>query len=109
MEIDLSNVEFIDQTDNIKEIYSKTQILIFPSIFESYGRVAVEACINGIPVIASDLPGIREATYNLSYYVSDTVLGNYSKYKEGTKEVERLYVQDQKESIKLLLGKLSLN
>jgi glycosyltransferase involved in cell wall biosynthesis len=44
----------------MKEIYSQTRILLVPSISESWSLVAAEAQACGIPVICSDLPGIRE-------------------------------------------------
>jgi glycosyltransferase involved in cell wall biosynthesis len=42
-----------------------------PSRRESYGRVAVEAAMSGIPTVASDLPGIREATNNRGLFVAE--------------------------------------
>lgn len=41
--------------------YASTRVLLFPSKSESYGRIAVEAAISGIPVVASTCAGIREA------------------------------------------------
>ena len=32
-----------------------------PSLYESYGRTAVEALVSGIPVIASPTPGLKES------------------------------------------------
>ena len=47
---------------DVREIYANTQLLLVPSIWpEAFGRVAVEAGINGIPTIASDGGGLREA------------------------------------------------
>lgn len=44
-----------------RAFYGSTRVLLFPSKSESYGRVAVEASVSGIPVVASTCPGIREA------------------------------------------------
>ena len=47
---------------NIKDVYSKTRILLIPSVWpEILGRVALEAEINGIPCIGSKIGGIPEA------------------------------------------------
>jgi len=44
--------------------WDQIKILLVPSEIESWSQVASEACIRGIPVICSDLPGLRE---NLSF------------------------------------------
>lgn len=41
-------------------IYKNTSVVIVPSRYESYSRVAVEAMARGIPVIGADTPGLRE-------------------------------------------------
>jgi glycosyltransferase involved in cell wall biosynthesis len=48
-----SNVKWIPFDDDIRTILKKTRILLMPSYYESFGRIAVEAMINGIPVIYS--------------------------------------------------------
>jgi glycosyltransferase involved in cell wall biosynthesis len=48
-----SNVEWIRFDDDIRNILKMTHILLMPSYSESFGRIAVEAMINGIPVIYS--------------------------------------------------------
>ena len=47
------NVEWIPFQDDIRNILKRTRILLVPSYYESFGRVAVEAMINGIPVVYS--------------------------------------------------------
>lgn len=61
---DLPNVEIIEHTpggDMAKLVYGRTRLLLVPSIYESYGRVAVEAMCSGIPVIAHPTPGLVES------------------------------------------------
>jgi glycosyltransferase involved in cell wall biosynthesis len=48
-----SNVEWIKFDDDIRNILRRTRILVMPSYYESFGRVAVEAMANGIPVLYS--------------------------------------------------------
>lgn len=43
------------------EVYARTRVLLVPSDYESYGRVAVEACHAGIPVLAHPTGGLVEA------------------------------------------------
>lgn len=50
-----SNVEWVKFDDDIRNVLKRTRILLVPSYYESFCRVAVEAMINGIPVIYSAL------------------------------------------------------
>ena len=53
-----SNVEWIPFDDDVRNILKRTRILLMPSYYESFGRIAVEAMYNGIPVIYSK-PAIK--------------------------------------------------
>ena len=64
------NVECHPHVEDMRGVYARTRVLIVPSAHESYGRVAVEAMCSGIPVLASDLPGLREACGNAAVYLS---------------------------------------
>lgn len=55
------NVELVQHTPDIREVYKKTRLLLMPSIYESWGRVAVEAMASGIPTIAHPTPGLTES------------------------------------------------
>ena len=48
-----ANVEWVTFDDDIRNILRRTRILVMPSYYESFGRVAVEAMANGIPVLYS--------------------------------------------------------
>jgi len=47
------NIEWIPFDDDIRNILKRTRILVMPSYYESFGRIAVEAMYNGIPVLYS--------------------------------------------------------
>lgn len=56
------NVVYVENTPNMRdEVYAQTRILLVPSEYESFGRVAVEAACSGIPVLASPTTGLQEA------------------------------------------------
>ena len=48
-----SNVEWVPFNDDIRTILKRTRILLVPSYYESFGRIAVEAMLNRIPVVYS--------------------------------------------------------
>lgn len=53
-------VTLMPTTQDMREVWSKTKVLLMPSEYESYGMVAAEASLNGIPVIANPTPGLVE-------------------------------------------------
>jgi len=57
----VENIKYVENTPYIKSIYAKTDILLVPSMEESWGRVAVEAMSSGIPVISHPTPGLLES------------------------------------------------
>lgn len=65
----LPNLQYLPHTDNIKEVYATTKILIMPSRVETWGRTAVEAMSSGIPVVATPTPGLRECCQDAAIYV----------------------------------------
>jgi len=57
-----ANVETIAPTQHMRrDVWPRTRVLVMPSRTETWGMVGVEALASGIPVIASDLPGLRES------------------------------------------------
>lgn len=48
-----ANIEWIKFDDDVRNILKRTRILLLPSNYESFGRIAVEAMYNKIPVIYS--------------------------------------------------------
>lgn len=57
----LANVTILDNQKDIRKVYAQTAIILMPSSYESYGRVAVEAACSGIPTIAHRTKGLWEA------------------------------------------------
>lgn len=66
------NLKYISETDDMKNVYSRTRILLVPSLWEeAFGRVCMEAMLSGIPVITSKNGGLPE-TLNLAEFNLDT-------------------------------------
>lgn len=69
---DLPNVEIVEHVpaDHMSEqVYARTRILLVPSSYESWGRVASEAICSGIPVVCSPTPGLQENLGPAGIYV----------------------------------------
>ncbi len=58
---DPSNISFMQNTPDPCDFYKRTYITLMPSLWcESFGRVAAESMMNGIPVLASDRGALPE-------------------------------------------------
>ncbi len=44
---------------DVRSVYARCDVVVCPSVLDSFCRVAAEAMLNGIPVAGSDLPPIR--------------------------------------------------
>ena len=55
------NVALIPEAADPRELYARASILMVPSLEEAFGRVIVEAQVNGIPVLVRDAGGAGEA------------------------------------------------
>ncbi|MGO5461126.1 glycosyltransferase [Lactobacillus amylovorus] len=47
-------VKFISYTDKLNKWYSAMDVLLFPSLYEGFGLVPLEAQVSNLPVLASD-------------------------------------------------------
>ena len=58
----LPNVTLHRGTMDMREIYSRTKVLLVPSVWaEAWGRVVSESQLSGIPSLASDIGGLPES------------------------------------------------
>uniref|UniRef100_A0A6C0CIF6 Glycosyltransferase 2-like domain-containing protein n=1 Tax=viral metagenome TaxID=1070528 RepID=A0A6C0CIF6_9ZZZZ len=65
------NIELMPRTEEVAKVYQKTKILVMPSKWDACPMVPVEANFNNIPVVAHDLPGIREALFDHGWFVDN--------------------------------------
>lgn len=69
---DYKNVSLLGWCSDMRQIYRKTKIVIMPSIWdEPFGRVPIEAGINGIPTVASNRGGLSESVGNGGILIDD--------------------------------------
>lgn len=78
------NVTVVDNTPNMKEIYARSAIVLMPSKYESWGRVAVEAMASGIPVVAQPTNGLKESCSYAGIY------RDRNEPEEWVREIRRL-------------------
>jgi glycosyltransferase involved in cell wall biosynthesis len=56
-----TNLFVMENTPDARDFYSKSRVMLVPSLWsETFGRVAAEAMLNGIPVLASARGGLPE-------------------------------------------------
>jgi glycosyltransferase involved in cell wall biosynthesis len=56
------NIRFLEPVDDIREIFRETRVTLVPSLWaEARSRLIFESMISGVPVLASDRGGNREA------------------------------------------------
>ncbi len=62
------NVTVLPPVDDINEVFAQTRVALVPSIWaEARSRVILEAMARGIPVLASDVGGLKEAKLGVDY------------------------------------------
>lgn len=59
---------FVDQSD-LLALFDAARIFVFPSYYEGFGIPLLEAMSRGVPVVASDIPALREAGGDAALFV----------------------------------------
>lgn len=74
------NISVLEPKEDVDAIYSQAKILLVPSLWgEAFGMVAFEAMVRGIPVLASDIGGLREAKMDVDYLLPVNPISGYGK------------------------------
>lgn len=74
---ELPNVTIYKNDPDVKKIYEQSRIVIMPSAYESWGRVAIEAASSGIPVIANATPGLKESLGDAGVFADYQSVADY--------------------------------
>jgi glycosyltransferase involved in cell wall biosynthesis len=66
----LSNVTILETVPSIDDVLSRSRLLLMPSLWlEGFGLIAMEAMLRGLPVIASDSGGLKEAKAGTGFVI----------------------------------------
>ncbi|WP_275462066.1 glycosyltransferase family 4 protein [Streptomyces noursei] len=79
---DLPNVQVLDPVPGTAmrdQVYARTRVLLAPSAYESWGRVAAEAAASGIPTIAHPTPGLSECLGRAGRFVDRADVDSWEK------------------------------
>jgi len=72
------NIALADPVEDIAELLARTRVLLMPSLWdETFGYTAVEAMLHGVPVLAADVGGLREATLGVPCLLPVEVIREY--------------------------------
>jgi glycosyltransferase involved in cell wall biosynthesis len=63
------NIRIHPVTQDMREIWRKSRVVLMPSEYESYGMVAAEACASGIPVMANPTSGLVECLAHSGLFI----------------------------------------
>lgn len=82
------NVEVIESGPDPRVLYRRARIMLTPSADETFGRVAVEAALSGIPVVSTPTAGAVEALGDGITYVEAGDLGGWARAVEALDDPE---------------------
>jgi glycosyltransferase involved in cell wall biosynthesis len=64
-------VQYFTRVEQIELFYNAADVFVFPSVYEGFGLVALEAMASGCPVITTDKSAIPEVTGSAAVLLSD--------------------------------------
>jgi glycosyltransferase involved in cell wall biosynthesis len=74
----LPNVQFLPNARNIDDVLARTRVLLMPSLwYEGFGLIVMESMLRGIPVVASDSGGLKEAKRATGYVIPVRTVERY--------------------------------
>jgi glycosyltransferase involved in cell wall biosynthesis len=85
------NVIVQKHTSDMKKIYAKTKILLIPSVYETWGKVGLEAASSGIPSIAHPTKGLQESLGKSGIFVDRNKVDQYKETIDLLMNNDRLY------------------
>src|SRR4051812_10811712 len=76
--LSLANMRILPNARRIDDILARTRVLLMPSLwYEGFGLIVMEAMLRGIPVVASDSGGLKEAKRGTGYIIPVQTIERY--------------------------------
>jgi glycosyltransferase involved in cell wall biosynthesis len=95
----IDNVHFLGHVENIRQLLQDTDIFVLPSIKgEAFPRSVLEAMSSGIPVVATDCGGTREA-------VENDVCGFLVQPQDSTEMARRIAILSEDSALRSRMGR----
>ena len=102
----IEGVEFLNYVSDMSKIYSKCDILLFPSVYrEGIPRVIIEALSYGLTIITYDMPGCKETISNNGLLVKNNFENNAYNYINTISAND--LIDNKKKSLKIFNEKFS--
>ena len=98
--------------DELKKLYKKAKIFLFPSLYEGFGIPPFEAMASGTPVISSNVASLPEVCGDSAYYVNPYDVNDIAKGMETVlkdEELQKELIQKGLERVKLYSWEKSAN
>ena len=74
----LPNVSALPNARSIDDFLAQTRVLLMPSLwYEGFGLIVMESMLRGIPVVASDSGGLKEAKRGTGYVIPVRTIERY--------------------------------
>ncbi len=74
----LPNVRVLGSVGRIDEVLRGARLLLMPSLwYEGFGLIAMEAMLRGLPVVASDSGGLKEAKAGTDFVIPVNAIARY--------------------------------
>ena len=75
---ELPNIRVLPNARNMDDVLAQTRILMMPSLWlEGFGLIVMESMLRGIPVVASDSGGLKEAKRGTGYVIPVQTIERY--------------------------------
>ncbi len=72
------NITVIEPVENLDDLFRQARVVLVPSLWaEARSRVVVEAMLRGVPVMASDAGGLKEAKLGVPYLLPENPITQY--------------------------------
>ncbi len=92
---------FIDEKDKVV-VFAQARVFVFPSLYEGFGIPPLEAMSQGVPVLAADIPSLREIVGDGALYVDPNKVEDFAEMLynlDKDEELRRRLIQSGKARI----------